>query len=47
MSVIPDSGQALRANYAGVGGNYDSVHDVFYAPQPFPSWTLKLFEEPK
>jgi hypothetical protein len=30
----------LRANYAGVGYIYDSVNDVFYAPQPYPSWTI-------
>ena len=31
---------ALRGNYAGVGYTYDQANDVFYAPQPFPSWTL-------
>jgi len=36
----PDGGVALRGNYAGVGYIYDSVNDVFYAPQPYPSWTL-------
>ena len=36
----PDNGVALRGNYAGVGYTYDAVNDVFYAPQPFPSWTL-------
>jgi len=36
----PDSGQALRGNYAGIGYIYDAKDDVFYAPQPFPSWTL-------
>ena len=36
----PDDGVALRGNYAGIGYTYDSEHDVFYAPQPFPSWTL-------
>jgi hypothetical protein len=30
----------IRANYAGVGYTYDEANDVFYAPQPFPSWTL-------
>jgi hypothetical protein len=33
-------GRPLRGNYAGVGYTYDSVNDVFYAPQPYPSWTL-------
>ena len=36
----PDGGEALRGNYAGVGYTYDQIHDVFYAPQPFASWTL-------
>ena len=36
----PDGGQALRGNFAGVGFTYDARADVFYAPQPFPSWTL-------
>jgi hypothetical protein len=35
-----DSGVALRKNYAGIGDTYDSAKDAFYAPQPFPSWTL-------
>ena len=46
----PDNGEALRANYAGIGYHYDTQHDVFYAPQPFPSWTLNnstwLWEAP-
>jgi hypothetical protein len=33
-------GKPLRGNYAGIGYTYDSANDVFYAPQPFPSWTL-------
>lgn len=39
-SNTPDGGIALRANYAGVGYTYNNVNDVFYAPQPFPSWTI-------
>ena len=46
----PDGGTALRGNYAGIGYIYDSAHDVFYAPQPYPSWTLNnttwLWESP-
>ena len=30
----------IRANYAGIGYTYDSVADVFIAPQPYPSWSL-------
>jgi hypothetical protein len=33
-------GTPLRGNYAGVGFTYDTVNDVFYAPQPYPSWVL-------
>jgi len=36
----PDGGVALRKNYAGIGYTYDSGRDAFYAPQPYPSWTL-------
>lgn len=30
----------FRAHYAGVGMIYDAELDAFYAPQPYPSWTL-------
>jgi hypothetical protein len=30
----------FRAHYAGIGYTYDENNDVFYAPQPFPSWAL-------
>jgi hypothetical protein len=40
----------LRGNYAGIGHTYDATNDVFYAPQPFASWTLSqstwLWEPP-
>ena len=36
----PDGGVALRGNYAGIGYTYDTDNDVFYAPQPYASWTL-------
>lgn len=46
----PDGGIALRGNYAGIGYVYDAANDVFYAPQPFPSWILNnqtwLWESP-
>ena len=46
----PDGGVALRGNYAGIGHIYDETHDVFYAPQPYLSWTLNqstwLWEPP-
>lgn len=34
------NGVPLRANYAGKGFIYDEENDVFYAPQPFPSYAL-------
>jgi hypothetical protein len=42
-------GTPLRGNYAGIGSIYDAVNDVFYAPQPYPSWLLSadyLWEAP-
>ena len=36
----PDGSIALRGNYAGIGYTYDAANDVFYAPQPYPSWVL-------
>ena len=46
----PDGGVALRGNYAGIGYVYDAANNVFYAPQPFASWTLSqttwLWEPP-
>lgn len=39
-NVHVNGGTPLRGNYAGVGYIYDQAHDVFYPPQPFPSWTL-------
>jgi hypothetical protein len=39
-SDIPNEEPPLRGNYAGIGYTYDAVNDVFYAPQPYPSWVL-------
>lgn len=42
----PDQSKALRANYAGLGYTLDmnvvqnGTLGVFYAPQPYPSWTI-------
>jgi hypothetical protein len=30
----------IRKQYAGIGYRYDSVADVFIAPQPYQSWLL-------
>jgi len=29
-----------RKNYAGIGFTYNPIADHFFAPQPYPSWTL-------
>jgi hypothetical protein len=43
-------GRPLRGNYAGIGYTYDATNDVFYAPQPYPTWILNnttwLWESP-
>ena len=39
-SNTPDGGTPIRGNYAGIGYVYDRTHDVFYPPQPYPSWTI-------
>jgi hypothetical protein len=43
-------GRPLRGNYAGIGFTYDKENDVFYEPQPYPSWILNnttwLWEAP-
>lgn len=33
-------GTPFRKNYAGIGHVYDAQRDAFYAPSPYPSWTL-------
>ena len=30
----------FRKNYPSIGWFYDAGKDAFYAPQPYPSWTL-------
>jgi len=30
----------IRYNFAGIGNTWDSENDAFYAPQPYPSWSL-------
>jgi hypothetical protein len=30
----------FRKRYAAIGFTFDAERDAFYAPQPFPSWTL-------
>jgi len=35
-----NGGTPFRGNYAGLGYTYDATNDVFYGPQPYPSWTI-------
>ena len=46
----PDSGTALRKNFASIGFTYDQVRDAFIPPKPYPSWILNedscLWESP-
>ena len=35
-----EGGTPFRGNYAGIGYTYDTDNDVFYAPRPYPSWTI-------
>jgi hypothetical protein len=35
-----DQSQALRKNFATIGGKYDPELDAFYDKQPHPSWIL-------
>ena len=48
--VHKNGGTPLRGNFAGIGFIYDHQNDVFYAPQPYASWTLNqttwLWEPP-
>lgn len=45
-----DQSKAIRYRYAGIGDVYDATNDVFYAQQPYASWTLNkttwLWEAP-
>jgi hypothetical protein len=36
----PDGDLALRGNFASKNDIYDQNNDVFYKPQPFPSWLI-------
>jgi hypothetical protein len=40
ITLTPDNGVALRANYASVGFTYDAEKDVFYSPRPLNGWVL-------
>jgi hypothetical protein len=31
----------IRGHFAGIGDRYDDTLDLFIAPQPYPSWTMR------
>lgn len=37
-----NGGTPFRGNYAGKGMIYDTVNDVFYSEQPYPSWVISV-----
>jgi hypothetical protein len=37
---VPDNGDALRKNFAGIGFTYNERLDAFIPPQPKPTWVL-------
>lgn len=39
-NVHLEGGTPLRGNFAAIGFIYDEDNDVFYPPQPYPSWVL-------
>lgn len=47
---LPDGGEPLRKNYAGICYTYDPILDAFYPPKPYDSWILNtdtcLWEAP-
>ena len=51
-SYVPDGGTALRGNYAGIGYEYNTTHDVFVSPKPenCERWTINtsnwVYESP-
>lgn len=36
----PDGLPPYRGNFASIGYTWDPTNQVFYAPQPYPSWIL-------
>jgi hypothetical protein len=34
-----EGGTPFRGNYAAIGMTWDSSNNIFWAPQPFPSWS--------
>jgi hypothetical protein len=40
ITADPDQSKAFRKNYANYGMIWDAAKNMFYNPQPFPSWML-------
>ena len=39
-NVWKETSKALTGQRAGIDYTYDPANNIFYAPQPYPSWTL-------
>lgn len=39
-NVWKETSEALTGQRAAAGYTYDPANNIFYAPQPYPSWTL-------
>ncbi len=37
-----DDSKAFRGNYAGIGYTWDEDNQIFWAPQPYASWTKNI-----
>ena len=37
-----DNSKSFRGNFAGIGLDWDPVNQIFWKPQPFPSWTKDI-----
>ena len=42
MNTHKLGGTPYRGNYAGIGFTWDEENQIFWPPQPFPSWTKDL-----
>ena len=37
-----DQSKAFRGNYAGINYTWDAANQIFWLPQPYPSWTKNV-----
>jgi hypothetical protein len=37
-------GTPFRGNYAGIGYKWDAIDQIFWPPQPYPSWVKNMSE---